>query len=90
MRKEYYGKALPDVNGALNYVIAPNLNGSKSSDDKEAPPSAKEAIGMLPPGAADFGDMILADYVDGLSEGLKKIGEGLSAMSKKNTFQWEL
>ena len=91
MRKEYYGKALPDVNGALNYVLAPNLNGGNSSDNKESPPSATETIGgMSQAGLADAGDMALAQYVDGLSEGLKKIGEGLSAMSGKNTFQWEV
>jgi len=87
MRKEYYGKALPDVNGALNYVLAPNLNGTSSSGGSDDMPSASDVIkGMSP----SIPETILAQYVDGLSEGLKKIGEGLSSMSAKNTFQWEV
>ncbi|MDR0305045.1 MAG: TolC family protein [Chitinispirillales bacterium] len=75
MRKEYYGKALPDINGAINYVLAPNLNG-----EKEDRPSVSEVVDGMEPSNAD---RVLAGALDGISG-------ALGAMSVKNTLQWEV
>jgi OMF family outer membrane factor len=91
MRKEYYGKALPDINGAVNYLVSPNLNGGTSSSGKGAATSVSESeYWQLQQDDPSGYDMILAGAVDGLGEGLSALSGALSSMSKKNTFQWEV
>jgi OMF family outer membrane factor len=40
MREEYYGRALPDISGGLNYMLSPNLNEEVSISDPMMAPMA--------------------------------------------------
>lgn len=76
MRKEYYGKALPDINGAINYVFAPDLNDTKTN------PSFSSMLNDIGDDPSDY-DKLLAGGMDGISN-------ALGSMSAKNTLQWEV
>ena len=81
MRKEYYGKAFPDISAAINYVLAPNLN-----EEPETPPTFSQMLGGMGDGPSPY-DWFLAGALDGAMGG---ITDALSAMSAKNTLQWEV
>ncbi|MCL1945925.1 MAG: TolC family protein [Chitinivibrionia bacterium] len=89
MRKEYYGKAFPDINAAINYLRAPDLN-----EKPETPPTfhnvlleAQKSPENTDGAAPSFYDMTLAGMLDGAMAGL---ADKLGAMNAKNTFQWEI
>ena len=85
MRKEYNGMAFPDINGAVNYVFAPNLNGdSPSLLDGLAPylNTGEDAEGK--PADWYMNDMILANALDQTMSGIA------NSMSAKNTLMWEV
>ena len=75
MRREYYGKAFPDINAAFNYVFAPDLNSSSSAQNT-----------MPPMPESEFDTWVLTN----LAAGLKDIGAALALMNAKNTLMWEI
>jgi len=81
MRNEYYGKAFPDINAAVNYVFSPDLN---RTPDRQ---SIAEAISPLLP----FYQDPLAASVDSIfATGFDGIGDALALMNAKNTLMWEI
>jgi len=86
MRREYYGKAFPDINAAFNYVFAPDLNGDSPSFVDGIAPFLRTGATEDEPTPADWfiNDMALAKAIDGALGGMA------SMMSAKNTLMWEI
>jgi outer membrane protein TolC len=83
--REIRGGAFPDINGAVNYVHAPNLNGEQESGGSII--DAMKTSDKITPGDANSADYFLGGAMDGA---LEKLGGALSAMNAKNTLQWEV
>ena len=79
MRREYYGKAFPDINAAINYLFSPDLNSSSPSFLEAIEPHLMENPGEWLPN-----DMALANAIDNALGGMS------SMMNAKNTLMWEI
>jgi OMF family outer membrane factor len=86
MRKEYYGKALPDVSGAINYILAPYVNDKKNASLSffDMMKGVQASYGLEDPNPYEN---FLAQSLDGAMGGMDKLG---AMMSAKNTLQWEV
>ena len=80
MRKEYYGKAFPDINAAINYVFTPDLN------DTPETPTVVQMMNII----ANDQDETPSIYDYALAGGIDGMLGGLKILNPKNTLQWEI